>query len=64
MPHTGSEAWTGDMGYAVLAPWQPWYVDDGQVAGYVVQYENDLAYATVKVSGSVRALAYICSVHV
>ncbi|EFJ40593.1 hypothetical protein VOLCADRAFT_108101 [Volvox carteri f. nagariensis] len=31
VPHTGSEAWTGDLGFPVKTPWQPWFVADEQV---------------------------------
>ncbi|GIL64198.1 hypothetical protein Vafri_18178, partial [Volvox africanus] len=51
VPHTGSEAWTGDLGFPVKAPWQPWFVADNQVAGYVVEYGHGLTYATVKGAG-------------
>jgi len=54
VPHTGSEAWTSGLGFNVKTPWQPWYVkDEGykQVAGYYVEYESGLTYATVKGAG-------------
>lgn len=51
MPHTGSEAWTHDMGLTKKASWQPWYVGaPRQVAGYVVEYEG-LTFATIKGAG-------------
>ena len=54
MPHTGSEAWTSSLGFDVKTSWQPWYIkDEGykQVAGYYVEYEAGLTYATVKGAG-------------
>lgn len=40
MPHTGSEAWTRDLGYQTISPWQPWYYADEQVAGYTIGYQS------------------------
>ncbi|KAG2425254.1 hypothetical protein HXX76_013838 [Chlamydomonas incerta] len=51
VPHTGSEAWTSELGYPVKSPWQPWFVADRQVAGYYVEYGHGLTYATVKGAG-------------
>ncbi|GFR49252.1 hypothetical protein Agub_g11267, partial [Astrephomene gubernaculifera] len=51
VPHTGSEAWTAELGYEVEAGWRPWFVADEQVAGYVVRYVHGLSYATVKGAG-------------
>lgn len=55
MPHTGSEAWTRDLGWPVTAPWAPWLVGDRQVAGYAVGYsagpKGTLTYATIKGAG-------------
>ncbi|KAI8471231.1 MAG: peptidase S10, serine carboxypeptidase [Monoraphidium minutum] len=51
VPHTGSEAWTRDMGLEKRAAWQPWFVGEPrQVAGYKVEYEG-LTFATVKGAG-------------
>uniref|UniRef100_A0A383WG00 Carboxypeptidase n=1 Tax=Tetradesmus obliquus TaxID=3088 RepID=A0A383WG00_TETOB len=37
----------------IVAPWQPWYssTQPPQVAGYVVEYDSGLTYATVKGAG-------------
>jgi hypothetical protein len=37
----------------IVAPWQPWYNSQqpAQVAGYVVEYDSGLTYATVKGAG-------------
>ncbi|KAG2483710.1 hypothetical protein HYH03_017428 [Edaphochlamys debaryana] len=51
VPHTGSEAWTSELGYPVKSAWAPWFVADGQVAGYRVEYGHGLTYATVKGAG-------------
>lgn len=31
VPHTGSEAWTSELGFPVERPWRPWFVADHQV---------------------------------
>jgi carboxypeptidase C (cathepsin A) len=46
VPHVGSELWTRKLGLRVIDPWRQWRVN-GQVAGYVVEYEN-LSYVTYK----------------
>ncbi|KAG1668322.1 hypothetical protein FOA52_011219 [Chlamydomonas sp. UWO 241] len=51
VPHTGSERWTAGMGYSVKKPWAPWLDADDQVAGYTVEYDYGLTYATVKGAG-------------
>ncbi|XAR60886.1 Carboxypeptidase C [Bertholletia excelsa] len=50
VPYTGSEAWTRSMGYKIIDEWRPW-TSDGQVAGYLQGYENNLTFLTVKGSG-------------
>jgi hypothetical protein len=37
----------------IVTPWQPWYNSErpAQVAGYVVEYDSGLTYATVKGAG-------------
>jgi hypothetical protein len=41
----------------IVTPWQPWYNSESpaQVAGYVVQYDSGLTYATVKGAGETLA---------
>ncbi|KAF8388538.1 hypothetical protein HHK36_027213 [Tetracentron sinense] len=50
VPYTGSEAWTRSLGYKVVDEWRPW-TSNGQVAGYIQGYENNLSFLTVKGSG-------------
>lgn len=55
VPHTGSETWTSGLKYRVKSPWQPWFYADKmgaeQVAGFTVEYERGLTYATIKGAG-------------
>jgi len=51
VPHTGSERWTAELGLEEVTGWAPWLVADNQVAGYAVEYEGGLSYATVKGAG-------------
>ncbi|KAK0589817.1 hypothetical protein LWI29_018853 [Acer saccharum] len=50
VPYTGSEAWTRSLGYKIIDEWRPW-TSNGQVAGYIQGYENNLTFLTVKGSG-------------
>ncbi|CAH1417948.1 unnamed protein product [Lactuca virosa] len=50
VPYTGTEAWVQSLGYKVIEEWRSWKVD-GQVAGYLRAYENNLTFLTVKGSG-------------
>jgi len=50
VPYTGSEAWTRSLGLPIKKDWRPWKVNR-QVAGYVIEYEQDLTFATIKGSG-------------
>ncbi|KAL5798283.1 hypothetical protein ACOSQ2_003103 [Xanthoceras sorbifolium] len=50
VPYTGSEAWTRSMGYKIIDEWRPW-ISNGQVAGYIQGYANNLTFLTVKGSG-------------
>lgn len=50
VPYTGSEAWTRSMGYKIVDEWRPWTAN-GQVAGYIQGYDNNLSFLTVKGSG-------------
>jgi predicted metalloprotease len=42
----------------IVAPWQPWYNSQqpAQVAGYVVEYDSGLTYATVKGAGEASSM--------
>lgn len=46
----GTENWLEELGLEVLEPWTKWTGSDGQVAGFVTQYDG-LAFATVKGAG-------------
>ena len=50
IPYTQDEAWTSGMGLVELDSWRPWMVDK-QVGGYVVKYESNFTFATVKGAG-------------
>lgn len=50
IPYTQDEAWTAGMGLVEMDPWRPWMVDK-QVGGYVIAYENNFTFATVKGAG-------------
>ncbi|XP_052186309.1 serine carboxypeptidase-like 20 [Diospyros lotus] len=50
VPYTGSEAWTRSVGYKIVDEWRPWN-SNGQVAGYLQGYENNLTFLTIKGSG-------------
>jgi hypothetical protein len=54
VPHTGSEAWTRELGWGVEAEWRPWMLEE-QVAGFVTAFKHGLSYATVKVGPSLGA---------
>ncbi|KAI8523344.1 hypothetical protein RHMOL_Rhmol13G0065800 [Rhododendron molle] len=50
VPYTGTEAWTRSVGYKIVDEWRPW-TSNGQVAGYLQGYDNNLTFLTVKGSG-------------
>ncbi|KAM3373852.1 serine carboxypeptidase-like 20 [Capsicum galapagoense] len=50
VPYTGSETWTRSLGYPIVDEWRPWYVN-GQVAGYIQGYANNLVFLTIKGAG-------------
>jgi len=50
VPYTGSEAWTRSLGFPTKQDWRPWKVNR-QVAGYVIEYDGGLTFATIKGSG-------------
>ncbi|TYI19762.1 hypothetical protein ES332_A07G187500v1 [Gossypium tomentosum] len=50
VPFTGSEAWTRSIGYKIVDEWRPW-IYNGQVAGYLQGYENNLTFLTIKGAG-------------
>ena len=46
--HISSMKWVNDLGYTPKVEWQPYiYNDDGQLSGYITQYDDNLFYATV-----------------
>ncbi|ERN01902.1 serine carboxypeptidase 1 isoform X2 [Amborella trichopoda] len=42
--------WIKLLNYTEIEKWQPWFVGD-QIAGYAIQYEHNLLYATFRGSG-------------
>ncbi|XVF21277.1 hypothetical protein REPUB_Repub12eG0076500 [Reevesia pubescens] len=50
VPFTGSEAWTRSVGYKIVDEWRPW-TSNGQIAGYLQGYENNLTFITIKGAG-------------
>jgi len=50
VPYTGSEAWTRSVNFPIKQDWRPWKVNR-QVAGYVIDYQGGLTFATIKGSG-------------
>ena len=54
IPHCGTEEWTRGLGIPLkqnATYYRPWTLSNGQVAGRVVQYEDDFAYVTVAGAG-------------
>ncbi|KAG4120534.1 hypothetical protein ERO13_D11G149200v2 [Gossypium hirsutum] len=50
VPFTGSQAWTRSIGYEIVDEWRPW-MSNGQVAGYLQGYANNLTFLTIKGAG-------------
>ncbi|XP_022771561.1 serine carboxypeptidase-like 20 isoform X2 [Durio zibethinus] len=50
VPFTGSEAWTRSVGYEIVDEWRPW-TSNGQIAGYLQGYDNNLTFLTIKGAG-------------
>jgi serine carboxypeptidase-like clade 1 len=50
VPFTGTRAWVHSLGRAQRRAWQAWMLE-GQVAGYALQLEPSLTFATVKGAG-------------
>ncbi|XVF32063.1 hypothetical protein REPUB_Repub17cG0049700 [Reevesia pubescens] len=50
VPFTGSEAWTRSVGYKIVDEWRSW-TSNGQIAGYLQGYENNLTFLTIKGAG-------------
>ncbi|KAL8171849.1 hypothetical protein V2J09_023653, partial [Rumex salicifolius] len=50
VPFTGTEEWTKSLGYKVVDTWRPWIVN-GQIAGYLQGYQNNLTFLTIKGAG-------------
>ncbi|KAG6479912.1 hypothetical protein ZIOFF_063388 [Zingiber officinale] len=48
-PYTGQLQWLKSFNYSVINKWHPWTVD-GSIAGYAVEFENNLCFATFKVT--------------
>jgi len=50
VPYCGTEEWVRNLGYPVKEAWRPWLLDQ-QVAGYVVSYQQNITFLTVKGAG-------------
>ena len=50
VPYIGTQEWVRNLGFPVKQNWHPWLVND-QVAGYAVNYQPNLTFATVKGAG-------------
>lgn len=51
VPFTGTQAWTRSLGYKIVDEWRSWTSNDGQVAGYLQGYDNNLTFLTIKGAG-------------
>ncbi|CAI9106004.1 OLC1v1005052C1 [Oldenlandia corymbosa var. corymbosa] len=50
VPFIGTQQWTAALGYEIVEEWRPWFTD-GQVAGFLQSYANNLTFLTVKGAG-------------
>ncbi|KAG6479835.1 hypothetical protein ZIOFF_063310 [Zingiber officinale] len=50
LPYTGQLQWLKSFNYSVINKWHPWTVD-GNIAGYAVEFENNLCFATFRGGG-------------
>jgi len=46
----GTQYWLSDFGLTISDSWTAWYVDE-QVAGYLVQYDNNFSFTTIHGAG-------------
>ena len=47
-----SQEWTESLGFKKTQDWRPWTTDNCQrMGGYVIRYENNFDFLTVKGSG-------------
>ncbi|XP_006840213.2 serine carboxypeptidase 1 [Amborella trichopoda] len=53
-PYIGTLEWIRRLNYTELESWRPWFVGP-QIAGYTVQYEHNLLFATFKGAGHTAA---------
>jgi len=54
VPMTDNEWWTRSMGYATVKDWKAWSYEGDQgptIGGYVIQYDKNFTYATVRGAG-------------
>ncbi|KAL7148793.1 hypothetical protein ABFS83_06G203100 [Erythranthe nasuta] len=50
VPFTGTQAWTESLGYKTVDEWRFWK-SNGQVAGFLQEYANNLTFLTIKGAG-------------
>lgn len=50
VPVTGTRAWLDQLNLTTVAPWAPWLAPDGQVGGYVTEYDG-LTFTTIRNAG-------------
>ncbi|KAM0893841.1 hypothetical protein ACQ4PT_024871 [Festuca glaucescens] len=50
VPFLGTQRWVRSFNFSIVDDWRAWHVD-GQSAGFTVEYDNHLTFATVKGGG-------------
>nr|ATG80136.1 littorine synthase [Atropa belladonna]QGI57842.1 littorine synthase [Atropa belladonna] len=50
VPFLSTQAWIRSLNYSIDTEWRRWFVD-GQVAGYVTTYSNQMTFTTIKGAG-------------
>ncbi|MEW5304504.1 MAG: hypothetical protein WDW36_007114 [Sanguina aurantia] len=51
VPVVGTRRWVAALGLTEAQGWRPWYSGTGQVAGYAVDYQSSVTFATVRNAG-------------
>lgn len=50
VPFLGTQRWVRSFNFSIVDDWRAWHVD-GQSAGFTVEYDNHLTFATIKGGG-------------